>query len=141
MSHDPSPKTLSIRKLWRRIDKKFLRFACIGALCASLNLGSLYLLTNILKINYLISTIIALIYINFIGFYLNKYYTFKTHRKRFWQELWKYYSVMFSGFIINLFFMYLLVDVFHVWYLYASLILTVCFIIYNFLMHKNWSFK
>jgi putative flippase GtrA len=141
MSNDPSKKALNIRRLWRRLDKKIIKFSGIGALCASLNLGTLYLLTNILNFNYLISTLIALFLINFIGFYLNKYYTFQTKKKRFWQELWKYYSVMFSSFILNLIFMYLLVDILHIWYLYASLSITICFIVFNYLMHKNWSFK
>lgn len=141
MSHDPIKKTLNIRRLWRRLDKKIIKFCGIGALCASLNLGTLYLLTNVLNFNYLVSTLIALIFINFIGFYLNKYYTFKSKKKRFWQELWKYYSVMCSSFILNLILMYLLVDILHIWYLYASLSITICFIVFNYLMHKNWSFK
>jgi putative flippase GtrA len=37
--------------------------------------------------------------------------------------------------------MYLLVDVLHIWYLYANVIIAASMIIYNFLMHKNWSFK
>lgn len=120
---------------------KFVRFVFIGAFCTSLNLVLLYLLTSVLGINYIISTLIALIVINMIGFYLNKYYTFKTKREKLLQELWKYYSVMFSSFLLNLFFMFILVQIFKIWYLYASLTITIGFIFYNFLMHKNWSFK
>jgi putative flippase GtrA len=122
-------------------NSQFIRFAIVGGFCAALNLISLYVLTSLLKINYMLSTLIALIGINFLGFYLNKYYTFETDKSRFWQELWKYYSVMFSSFLLNLFFMYLLVDIFKMWYIYASITITIGFIIYNFLMHKNWSFK
>ncbi|TRT83989.1 MAG: GtrA family protein [Microcystis aeruginosa Ma_OC_H_19870700_S124] len=134
-------KFRSIQLLRDIIDSKFIKFAFIGAFCTALNLGLLYLLTSIAKLNYIISTLIALIAINFIGFYLNKYYTFKTDQKRFLPELWKYYSVMLSSFILNLFFMFVLVQLFNMWYIYASLTITLGFLFYNFFMHKNWSFK
>ena len=123
------------------VNIKFIKFAFIGAFCTALNLVVLYLLTSVAKLNYIISTLIALIAINFIGFYLNKHYTFKTDQKRFLQEIWKYYSVMLSSFILNLFFMFVLVQLFNVWYIYASLTISLGFLFYNFLTHKNWSFK
>lgn len=132
---------LTIRSILNVLDIKFIRFAIIGAFCTLLNVVTLYLLTGVGKVNYMISSIITLVIINFIGFYLNKYYTFKTEKKRFFKELYKYYSVMFSSFILNLFFMFVLVQIFNVWYIYASLTITVGFMFYNFLMHKNWSFK
>jgi putative flippase GtrA len=127
-----------------KIDKnqrKFLKFIIVGGLCACLNLISLYVLTTVLDLHYLISFIIVFLLGNFIGFCLNKYFTFKTKTKHFLKELWKYYSVMLTTFGINLMFMYIFVDILKIWYLLSSAIIIAVCTIYNFFMHKKWSFK
>jgi putative flippase GtrA len=139
-------------KLLRRINLKFdissyenslriLKFLSVGGLCAGLSLLLMYLLTSLLAINYLISTVVTIVVTNFIGFALNKHFTFQTHRKLFWRELWKYHSVMMSSYILNLTLMYVLVDFIRIWYLYANLILIVLLTPYNYLFHRYWSFR
>jgi putative flippase GtrA len=121
--------------------KQFRRFVFFGFICNALGLFSLYVLTDILKLYYVLSLLIALICVNFIGFYFNKYYTFKTSPKTFFQELGRYYLVMSSGFIINLVSMYTLVEIFKLWYIMAAVIISIVLLFYNFVLHKYWSFK
>jgi putative flippase GtrA len=128
-------------KIKNIINWKISRFLVIGGFCAGLSLLIMYGFTDLLKLNYLVSTVISIVVTNFIGFYLNKHYTFKTKRKSFWREMWKYYSVMISSYLLNLMIMYLLVDVINIWYLYATMILIVILTPYNFLLHKFWSFR
>ena len=45
---------------------------------------------------------IAIFLVNFVSFYLNKKLTFRTRKKLFWRELWKFYSVMASSHFINI---------------------------------------
>lgn len=126
----------------RRIfGKQFLKFILVGAFCNLLAIASLYCFTEILGLYYLLSVLIILIYGNFIGFCLNKLYTFRTLGKYFWRELWKYYSVMLSGFALNLGSIYILVDILKIWYIYAAVIVSVGLLFLNFLLHKYWSFK
>jgi putative flippase GtrA len=124
-----------------RTRRNFLKFIIVGGFCACLNLISLYVLTTVLNFHYLISFIIVFILGNFIGFCLNKYFTFRTNSRHFLKELWKYYSVMLTTFGINLIFMYILVDILKIWYLFSSFIIIAACTIYNFFMHQNWSFK
>lgn len=121
--------------------KRFSKFIIFGAFCNILGTTSLYVFTDFLGLHYILSLIITLIYVNFIGFYLNKIYTFKTPKKYFFRELWKYYSVMSSGFCLNVSSMYLLVDIFKIWYIYAAVIVSIGLLFFNFFMHKSWSFK
>lgn len=123
------------------LNLRIFKFLGVGGFCAGLSLVILYLSTSVLGINYLISTIISIIVTNFIGFALNKCYTFQTHRKLFWREMWKYYSVMLSSYFLNLVIIYLLVDFVKIWYLYANILLIVILTPYNYLMHRNWSFR
>src|ERR687886_821537 len=98
------------------LHNNFFRYSIIGAFCAFQNIAILYFLKSILNLHYIFATIIQMIFVNSIGFYLNKRYTFKTRINNFWRELWKYHSVMFYGFLMVLALMYLLVDIFNIWY-------------------------
>jgi len=120
---------------------KFIRFCLVGGFCVGLNVLLLYILTGLLNIHYMISTVILMFSVNNLGFFLNKRYTFKTDRSRFWKELWKYHTVMITSYIFNLAFMLVLVDFLHIWYIFANLLISAAMTIYNFLMHNNWSFK
>ncbi len=136
----------SFDPLFKRIknvlsSKQFIRFFSIGGSCALLTLALMYLLTDILNIHYAISTAMTWFSTNFIGFYFNKKYAFQTQKSRFWHELKKYYSVMFSSFLINLALMYFFVSIISMWYLFANILVIVILFFYNFLMHKYWSFK
>lgn len=123
------------------IDIKVLKFLFIGGFCALLTLGLMYLLTSIFLINYLISAIITILLTNYIGFFLNKVFTFQTDKKLFWRELWKYYGVMLSSNMINLCIIYTLVDIIRIWYLYANMVSIIALTPVNYLLHKYWSFK
>ena len=133
-----------IKALYSKIIKNQLfRFIIIGGFCALQNTFWLYLLTTILGLHYAISTIILTLIVNSLGYYLNRRYTFKLQKKKdnFWQGLLKYHLVMLSSFLIVLFFMYILVELIKIWYLYAHLFITIGMTLYNFVMHKKWTFK
>lgn len=118
-----------------------LKFLSVGGFCAGLSLAIMYVLISGLGINYLIATIITIFVTNFIGFSLNKYYTFRTHQREFWREIYKYYSVMLSSYILNLCIMYALVDIVNIWYLYANVVCILLLTPFNYLLHKKWSFR
>jgi putative flippase GtrA len=124
------------------VKSHFFKFLLIGGFCTLQNIIWLYVLTTILGLHYLISTTILAIVVNSLGFYLNRRFAFKKRGKEnFLYELWKYHTVMLSSFLIVLVSMYILVDIFHIWYLLANIIITICMVLYNFLMHKKWTFK
>jgi putative flippase GtrA len=132
----------SVNSLYKLLfSKQFKRFVIFGFFCNLLGISSLYIFTDIFNFHYILSLIISLIWVNFIGFYLNKYYTFQTSPKTFFLELRKYYTVMSSAFVINLASLFILVDIFKIWYITAGLIVTIVLLFYNFTLHKYWSFR
>lgn len=123
----------------------FLKFLLVGLFCTLQNVFWLYLLTTILKFHYLVSTIILMITVNSLGFCLNKRYTFKTYKTRtiksVFKELIKYHTVMLSSSLIVLGLMYVFVDIFRIWYIMSNLVISIGMSVYNFLIHKRWTFK
>jgi putative flippase GtrA len=121
--------------------RQIVKFTFVGAFCLGINTLILYFLIEVAYFHYLISTIIGFFLSNLVGFFLNKYYTFQAIKTNVFKELYKYYTVMTSSFLANLCFMVILVDLFKIWAIYASLLVAVILYIYNYLMHRNWSFK
>lgn len=123
------------------LNNQFLRFFFVGGFCASLNLLILYVMTGLLNFHYLLSVLVQTIVVNTIGFFLNRCFTFKKNQDKLWKGLLKYHTVMISSFLIVSALMYLLVDIIHVWYLSAFMIVTIIMIAFNFVSHKKWTFN
>jgi putative flippase GtrA len=119
---------------------KFLSYAAVGGVCAVLNLVLLWLFTSVLGLHYLVSTLIAFFALTPVGFWMQKLVTFCTSRARAGIEWPRYFAVMGSSLAANLTLMYLLVSLLGVWYLAASVIVTVLFLVGNFLVNDRWSF-
>ena len=119
---------------------KFLRYAFVGGVCMLLNLLVLWLLTAVAGLHYLVSTMISFFTLTPLGFMLQKVVTFRTPRERAPIEWPRYFATMGSSLAANLLLMYLLVNVLGLWYLAASVVVTLLFLAGNFLVNDRWSF-
>jgi putative flippase GtrA len=119
---------------------KFLSYAVVGGACMLLNLALLWLLTSVLGLHYLVSTMIAFFSLTPVGFWLQKFFTFRTPRAHVGIEWPRYFTTMGSSFAANLGFMYVLVSLLGVWYLAASMIVALLLLATNFLVNDRWSF-
>lgn len=122
------------------MNARIYRFLVVGGGCYLTNLLLLYFLTSVIGIHYLISAFASFFIVNLAGYYSNKNYTFEK-RGDFWIGLKKYNMVMISSCFIVLTLMYILVDIFHVQYLLANILITIAITLYNFFLHQNWTFK
>ena len=121
---------------------QFIQYGIVGALGTLLNLFILFILTDILSIYYLMSEAIAFIIASIHNYILDKISTFKEEIKK--QPIVKYSKFLFVniiGLIINLFILYILVDYFHIWYIFAEVFAIGCSFIFNYLGNKFWTFK
>jgi putative flippase GtrA len=119
---------------------KFLTYAIVGAGCTLLNLAVLWLLTSVLGVHYLVSTMISFLTLTPVGFWLQKFVTFRTPRAAAGFEWPRYFVTMGSSFAANLTLMYLLVSLLGIWYLAASVAVTLLLLAANFLVNNRWSF-
>lgn len=119
---------------------KFLTYAIVGAGCTLLNLAVLWLLTSVLGVHYLVSTMISFLTLTPVGFWLQKFVTFRTPRAAAGFEWPRYFVTMGSSFAANLTLMYLLVSLLGILYLAASVAVTLLLLAANFLVNNRWSF-
>lgn len=119
---------------------KFLAYAGVGGVVAVLNLAALWLLTSGLGLHYLLSTLIAFLVLTPAAFWMQKVVTFRTPRARAPIEWPRYFATMGTSLAANLALMYVLVSVLGLWYLAASVVVTLLFLVANFLVNDRWSF-
>lgn len=120
---------------------KFLRFVLVGSLGYISSILIIYLLTEKLKLHYIISWQVAWFFSNLLTFSINKLYTFNSKKRSFWFEIWRYYLVNSSSLFFAIIGVYVMVEAFRVNYLIASVLVSLISLFYNFILHKKWSFK
>lgn len=118
----------------------FFKYALIGGICTLLNLATLYLLTTVLGLYYLVAAMISFFTLTPVGFWLQKLFTFRTPRPAARIEWPRYLATMGSSFAANLALMYVLVSLLGLWYLTASIVVTLLLLATNFLVNDRWSF-
>jgi glycosyltransferase involved in cell wall biosynthesis/putative flippase GtrA len=118
-----------------------LRFALVGALNAGLNLALLWVMVSLLGVPYLLACAVLFVLLNWVGYRLNKSLTFRLGTGIRYREAMRYFAVMGLSLALNLAMMVVLVDHWHVPYLWASLIVTLALACMNFLAHRDLTFR
>ncbi|CAH0348134.1 glycosyltransferase [Aquabacterium sp. CECT 9606] len=126
--------------LARLTDARFWRFACVGIVFVALNLVTLKILVDYWSIPYLQSCVIAFVLLNFFSYRINKVFAFRLEADFQGRELFRYYFVMAFSLLINLTSMWILVDIFKLNYLWASLAVSAVLAVMNFSGHANLTF-
>lgn len=121
--------------------RELFRFLITGALCFLVGIFLLYVLTDIARIHYLVSMSIALLVVNLLGWLLNRKWTFESKSANKKWEFARYIAVGLAGYGVTLLLMALLVSVFGINYLIASVIVALLMLLANFVTHRNWSFR
>lgn len=121
---------------------QFIKFLFFGAFGYFFSVFLLVGFKEFLKIHYLIAWLLAWLFTNLITFFFNNRYTFQSvERTDIWLKLLKYYIVNFSSFLITLILMYIAVELLKIYYLTATIGISLILLGYNFLIHRSWSFK
>ena len=121
---------------------EFVKFGIVGAIGTIVNLGILYLFTDIFSIYYIISEIIAFIASSLNNFVLDKIWTFG---ENFQDQVVKKYSkfiiICLMSLILNIIILFILVEYFEIWYILAEFFSILCAFLVNYTANKIWNFN
>ena len=121
---------------------QFIKFALVGVVNTLVNLAVLYILTDIFGIYYLVSAVFAFLIAVTNSFLLNKMWTFKESISyRASSKYIKFVLISVIALIINLIILYVLVEYYSIWYIYAQIVGVSSNLIINFFGNKLWTFK
>jgi len=129
-----------IKELWRKFpNNQFGKFVFVGLLNTVIGYFS-FAFFIVLGLHYNV----AITYSSIIGiihsYFWNKYFTFQTQKKCIF-EIMRFVSVYGVVYIVNLFFLWLFVNEWHINELISQAFILVILTIISFIGHKFWSFN
>lgn len=122
--------------------KLYVKFLIAGGTSTLTDLILLFIFHSILKMNVIVAATFAYVIAFFVSFYLQKFWTFRensTHKIRL--QMAAYFMLGAINVGLNAVAMHFLVNVMHIWYLLAQIIISAVIAILNFLVYKYFIFK
>ncbi len=120
----------------RKLIKQILKFGIVGLLAFIIDYGLLYMLTEFLKIHYLISSIVSFSVSVIFNYIMSIKWVFDINKKQGIKDFIVFIVLSIIGLIINSILMYLMVDMIGMYYMIAKLFSTVVVMVYNFITRK-----
>jgi putative flippase GtrA len=119
----------------------FATYVFFAGIATLVDLSLLFTLTEFLAIHYFFSGIVSYICGGLVHYVLNKKYTFKNRSKKIVTQLSVFFGVALVGLAITQLLLYVLVELWAVWYIFAKLISIFIVLLWNFTGHKYITFK
>jgi len=118
------------------------RFVVAGGLATLVNLGLLYILTDVAGIWYLLSAVVSFIAAFFVSFTLQKFWTFEdSSHEGMHVQAGIFFLVAAGNLGLNTLFLYVLVEYALLHYLLAQVIVSAFIAVENFLIYRYVIFR
>ena len=117
-----------------------LRYASGGGVCFAVNLGLLWLATEVWKWHYLAGLALSWIVVSGLGFFLHRRWTFRSRSVNIADEMRRYLSVNVAQTGCAFALMIILVSGLGLAPWLANVTASLFLMIGSFLLHRNWSF-
>lgn len=118
-----------------------IRYLFVGGSCAVADLVFLYVLVDFFHIWYLTASIISFLIVGTIGFFGQKYFTFKDYSKKHGVQLTLFFLTAGIGLLLNSFSMLFFVSFLGLWYIWGSVITKFIVLVWNFTANKYLTFN
>ncbi len=128
---------------WQLINK-FVKYLIVGLPNAVIYFGSLYLLTSVLGLWYILSVCIAVALQTVTSFLLNRAWTWRRKKAEFSSAITlyrgiKYTAVSVGGFLLGLLLIYLMTEYLHFWYMLSTFVASSILQGLTFLANNYWT--
>jgi len=119
-----------------------IKYIIAGCIAVAVDLGLLYVFTDIAGLWYLTSAAIAFVFSLLTSFSLHKFWTFReSSLARMKKQFILFLILALANLIINTVLIYIAVDIFKIWYLYAQFIIAGVIALMNFVVNKTITFR
>ena len=120
---------------------EFSRYSLVGLLCALLDIVFLYIFVEYLHFWYLLATTISFSSITYLGYFVQKKFTFRNKSKNHNKQFFLFSFVSITGLIANTILMYLFVSILGIWYILSNIITKIIILFWNFFANKYITFN
>jgi putative flippase GtrA len=116
---------------------QLFRATFVGGIATLVDFGILYFLTEKIRIYYIISAIIAFLFGLIVNYYLSIHWIF--HTEKFvnkWAEFGAFGMIGIIGLGLNVFFIWIFTETYHLYYLFSKVLATFLVFAWNFIARK-----
>lgn len=121
--------------------KEVLNYLIFGVLTTLTNIISYFILAKILHVHYMISTILSLVISIVFAYITNRLFVFESRSKNIVREMFSFFFFRFLSSLIDIFDMYLFVDIFKFNDMLIKIISNFIIIVLNYIFSKIFVFK
>ena len=116
---------------------QFIRYFFVGGIAAVVNIGLLFIFTDLCNINYILSNIIAFIFGLIVNYCLSKKMVFTNDNSiNKYFEFIMYAVIGVIGLGIDTFMLWIFTDKFKIYYMLSKIISTIITFVWNFIARK-----
>jgi len=124
-----------------RFDRLFWSYLFISVIATAVDILFLFLLTDIIKINYLVSGTFSFFFGTVVAYLGQKYFTFKDQNKKIARQFGLFAFISVIGLLINLLVLKICVDAFGLHYMIGKIFAIGIGFIWNYTANRKITFK
>ena len=120
---------------------QIVRFFVSGLIATACSIALLYILTDLLHLWYLASSVISFSTAVAVSFALQKYWTYRDYeRTRVSRQASFFLLIQIWDLLLNSALLYCAVDIMHLWYLAAQVVISILIAVQNYLLYRIFVF-
>lgn len=120
----------------KKLFNQIIKFGIVGGLAFLIDYSLLYVLTEFCNIHYLISSTISFTVSLIFNYILSIKWVFDVNKKQTPKEIIVFTVLSVIGLLINQLVMYLMVDIFKIYYMLTKIVATAIVMVWNFITRK-----
>ncbi|HSX57857.1 MAG TPA: GtrA family protein [Candidatus Saccharimonadales bacterium] len=121
--------------------RQFIIYVLIGSFASLSDLFILFFLVEYLHVHYLVAAAVSFTTLALVTFYLHKNFTFKHKGKSNKLRFLIFVIIGLSGLFWNIFLLFIFVEKFQLYYLFAAVLIKFIVLVWNFTLNKFVTFR
>lgn len=117
------------------------RYVIVGVFAVVLNIGLLYVFTDILGWWYLASAVTSFVITFLVAFTLQKHFTFRDGGGAYLRQGASYLAIGLMNLVLDAILLFIAVDLLHIWYLGAQIMIMGFLAFVSFLANRHVTFR
>lgn len=123
------------------VTKQFIKFCLVGSTNMVIDIFVYWFFTRIFNVYYLLAAVFSFAIAVSWSFFMNRRWTFRHHGHNTTNQYVKFFVVNIIVMVLNLSFLFILVDLFGFYDLAVKLVAAIVFSLVNFSVNKLWTFR
>ncbi|MBD3156528.1 hypothetical protein GF369_01745 [Candidatus Peregrinibacteria bacterium] len=119
----------------------FIKYTLVATVGLTCDMTTLFMLVEYAHFPILLATALAFMVAVIVNFNLHKRWTFHDTSHNLKRQFTAFFVISIMNFVLTLVFMFIFVDLVHLWYVLAKIITATLVLIFSYIMNRLWTFK